>query len=74
MMPDLFLMLATFFFLFWSSLDILQNNRLIANITMTESSEEQIIPVAKYGTVIQFEFVEMQLPLSYNKDILSNPM
>ena len=32
--------------------------RLITNITMTESSEEQIIPVNKYGIAVQFEFVE----------------
>ena len=52
-------MFEAFFFLFWSSFDILQNNRLITDVTMTESSEEQIIPVAKYGIAIQFEFVEM---------------
>ena len=51
-------MLATFFFLFCSSFGILQNSRLLTNVTMTESIEEQIIPVAKYGKVIQFEFVE----------------
>ena len=42
----------------WSSFDIIQNNRLITNITMAESSEEQIIPVAMYGIAIQLEFVE----------------
>ena len=66
-------MFAAFFFLFWSSFDILQNNRLITDVTMTESSEEQIIPVAKYGITIQFEFVEMKSPLSYNKKNINLP-
>ena len=52
-------MFVAFFFLFRSSFDILQNNRLITDVTMTESTEEQIIPAAKYGRAIQFEFVEM---------------
>ena len=52
-------MFVAFFFLFRSSFDIIQNNRLITYVTMTESIEEHIIPGAEYGIGIQFEFVEM---------------
>ena len=58
MLPDWSILLVTFFFLFWSSFDILQNDRLITNVTMTESIKEQIIPVAKYGAVMQVESVK----------------
>ena len=52
-------MFVAFSFLLWSSFVISPNNRLNTDVTMTKSTEEQIIPAAKYGIAIQFEFVEM---------------